>query len=221
MLLNPTVRAELALVPQVLRPERVAELRVMAYVDYLKTPEWRRRRDRAIRLSGFKCSACQKRGSLQVHHVNYAHLGEEWETDLEVLCRGCHEGHHFDESRRQHLGVYVRLVSDAMRAGHDTSFADVSTAVRELCLECDVPFDPLRVSRAYEALGTNRLPRRMSEKVNAVVAAPPDCAVGRAEAVEICRRLNIVVCVKSMPGSFGPMDPDAVNRFRRAEGLIP
>jgi len=190
----------------------------MPYADYLLTPEWKRRRNHALATARYRCATCDARRELQVHHLAYERLGQEWDVDLEVLCRTCHEGHHFNESRKQHLGIYVKLVSEAIRAGAYTSFADLSAAVKDLCAVHTIPFNRERVTRALDALSTNRL--AVPTQAVVVREAPHEARpIGRQEAAAILRRLGIVVSFKSMPRTHVPLDPGAVNQFRQENGL--
>lgn len=63
----------------------------MIYGDYLKTPEWQAKRNERLRIDGFKCQKCGRPMDLQVHHINYDHVGHEnVYTDLITLCKYCH-----------------------------------------------------------------------------------------------------------------------------------
>lgn len=73
---------------------QASRLRSMAYLDYLNTPHWHRKREEAMRYHGAKCNRCGRQEALQVHHKSYQNLGREKMADLEVLCRGCHENEH-------------------------------------------------------------------------------------------------------------------------------
>ena len=78
-------------------PERLAELRTMPYADYLKTPEWCRRRAVQLMLADHRCMLCNSPADLEVHHRSYANLGAEKRYDLIVLCggeNGCHRLFH-------------------------------------------------------------------------------------------------------------------------------
>lgn len=73
---------------------RLEELRTMAYADYLQTPEWRERRQRALARAGHRCQVCNSAGLLDVHHHTYERRGAEADGDVVVLCRGCHSLFH-------------------------------------------------------------------------------------------------------------------------------
>lgn len=77
--------------------ERVAELRAMAYDDYLASSEWQATRQRALTRAGHRCQVCGRRSRLNVHHNDYARRGAEEDRDLIVLCGGedgCHALYH-------------------------------------------------------------------------------------------------------------------------------
>lgn len=78
--------------------ERLAQLRSMPYSDYLKSPEWLRRRQVALKVMDYRCQLCNSAESLQVHHRDYSRLGCERMTDLIILCTECHTLFH---ERRQ------------------------------------------------------------------------------------------------------------------------
>lgn len=64
----------------------------LAYEEYLLSPWWRKRRRVFLRKPGNRrCSACDSSLGLEVHHLNYDHLGAERDDDLKTLCRPCHE----------------------------------------------------------------------------------------------------------------------------------
>lgn len=76
------------------RRRRAWQLKTMPYLEYLATPEWKDRAERAKRSVGYRCQTCASKGQLHVHHRTYARRGEEWNKDLIVLCSDCHELFH-------------------------------------------------------------------------------------------------------------------------------
>ena len=64
------------------------------YESYLTSSWWKGRRLQALGLAGSRCKNCGATEDLQVHHLNYDHLGAELDSDLEVLCEPCHKGKH-------------------------------------------------------------------------------------------------------------------------------
>ncbi len=73
---------------------RVAQLRRMAYQDYLATPEWQETRKLALATAEHHCQLCNAGGELNVHHRTYERIGEERPADLIVLCKDCHATFH-------------------------------------------------------------------------------------------------------------------------------
>lgn len=66
----------------------------VAYKSYLLSPEWRAKREELFALRGKKCERCSSTNKIQVHHKNYYRIFKELLSDLEVLCRVCHEHEH-------------------------------------------------------------------------------------------------------------------------------
>jgi len=64
------------------------------YRRVMASPGWRRRRAQTIRRAGRRCQACGRRGPLDVHHLSYAHLGDERPDELIALCGPCHSRLH-------------------------------------------------------------------------------------------------------------------------------
>jgi len=61
---------------------------------YMRSKQWRARRDTAIMRAGYRCCVCGRvhmdTRKLQVHHKTYDRLGKERAEDLMVMCRRCH-----------------------------------------------------------------------------------------------------------------------------------
>ena len=72
-----------------------AYYRALPYKKYLRTAYWNVLRKIVLARNGNKCG-CGKRKYLQVHHLNYDFIGEEFRhfDCLRVLCRGCHAKKH-------------------------------------------------------------------------------------------------------------------------------
>ena len=64
------------------------------YNEYLKSSEWRSRRQRVLDRDGHLCQACLRRKATQVHHLTYEHVGNEPLFELTSVCRVCHEAIH-------------------------------------------------------------------------------------------------------------------------------
>lgn len=77
------------------------------YQKYLQSAHWQTRRKEAIEAMDHACERCSMprwltqiayQQDLNVHHLNYQNLGHEEFTDLEVLCRRCHDIETFGRS---------------------------------------------------------------------------------------------------------------------------
>lgn len=65
------------------------------YQHYIHSAAWRRRAARVRMRQGYRCKECGRRARLDVHHLTYARLGCERASDLEGLCRPCHNRRHW------------------------------------------------------------------------------------------------------------------------------
>jgi hypothetical protein len=68
-----------------------------SYNEYLASPQWRLKADAAKERAGQRCQVCNARReetTLDAHHRTYERIGNEEDTDLIVLCRGCHSLFH-------------------------------------------------------------------------------------------------------------------------------
>ena len=77
------------------RPQ--AQVSDIAYADYIRSPEWSATRSRFLRSRLFtgRCVVCGRRApTFDVHHKTYRRLGHERLTDLQALCRRCHDRVH-------------------------------------------------------------------------------------------------------------------------------
>jgi hypothetical protein len=102
--------------------ERVRQLRAMPYKEYLRTPEWRARRQRALEAAEHRCQLDRRHsGNLDVHHNTYERRGEERPGDLIVLCRGCHRKHHFRKAPSQAEVASVAPPAAKVRAPEATT----------------------------------------------------------------------------------------------------
>lgn len=63
------------------------------YPAYLVSPWWKAKRLQKLKSCHFRCERCPSRAT-QVHHKHYRSLGREKNTDLEAVCRPCHEAEH-------------------------------------------------------------------------------------------------------------------------------
>ena len=72
------------------------------YEAVLASERWRQVRAEAIRRAGYRCIACGRGGTLDVHHARgYRNLGREQPEELQALCRECHEALHVRHHARR------------------------------------------------------------------------------------------------------------------------
>ena len=66
------------------------------YQDYINSHKWKAFRDEILTTRGRKCEVCGKtEGEMHVHHLHYQNFRHEKPEDVQVICRGCHNLHHF------------------------------------------------------------------------------------------------------------------------------
>jgi len=64
------------------------------YIEYLKSEDWKERRQELMEQAGWVCSECGEKAT-QLHHVNYNNIGmEELEDDVIAICNDCHNKIH-------------------------------------------------------------------------------------------------------------------------------
>lgn len=73
---------------------RIKELREMPYAEYLKTDHWQELRRQKLKQAKYRCQLCNSPNNLEVHHRTYKNRGQEYLSDLTVLCDPCHERFH-------------------------------------------------------------------------------------------------------------------------------
>jgi hypothetical protein len=83
------------------RVARRIQLMTMPYEEYLLTPEWRERADKAKARAGWRCQFCNSTDNLEAHHRTYERRGAERDEDLVALCDRCHGGLHVVLSKGQ------------------------------------------------------------------------------------------------------------------------
>lgn len=66
------------------------------YFAYMRSPEWKAKRDTVIYLKGTICRLCKQDSIIEpdVHHMTYERFGNEHMDDLIVVCRPCHDRIH-------------------------------------------------------------------------------------------------------------------------------
>jgi hypothetical protein len=61
------------------------------YADYLRSNEWKIRRRKVLARCKSICEGCGEQPVSDIHHLTYAHVGNELLFELVGLCRFCHE----------------------------------------------------------------------------------------------------------------------------------
>lgn len=63
------------------------------YHDYMQSDRWQQKRKLVLARDKYTCQRCGRKG-YDVHHMTYKRFGDERLTDLETLCRSCHNAEH-------------------------------------------------------------------------------------------------------------------------------
>jgi len=74
------------------REERRVEWR-SRYENHLRSDKWRELRRLVWQRAKGLCERCSEPGA-HVHHLTYERMGDELLSDLQLLCRRCHEEEH-------------------------------------------------------------------------------------------------------------------------------
>lgn len=88
------------------------------YDEYLRTPRWKKVREKVLERAGGLCEGCREQPAAQVHHITYRRVGFELLTDLAALCGGCHRKAHWK-------------VGDAVKALLESDAAAESRQIKE------------------------------------------------------------------------------------------
>jgi 5-methylcytosine-specific restriction endonuclease McrA len=81
----------LSIVWFLLRREKLTKRQVAYREGYLKSEHWQEVRKEKLKQAGYKCERCGAKESLDIHHLHYRTLGHERMSDLQALCRSCHQ----------------------------------------------------------------------------------------------------------------------------------
>lgn len=68
------------------------------YDDYLRSERWQALRAKIVARAGGKCEGCLSAYAEHVHHLSYAHRGNEFAFELLAVCQTCHERLHDREA---------------------------------------------------------------------------------------------------------------------------
>lgn len=186
--------------PNLYQPIRAGREDAPAYLAYLNSPEWRKQRNRALKLADYKCARCGSKRRPHVHHLTYERLGKEWDQDLEVLCESCHKGEHLESPDQTGLGVFIKIASDVISADPFADIADLSEIIKRQCVSLRIPFTAERIHSALAVCGL-----RLRQRPTLVRTDADDPRFARGlthqESVELLSRLGFAA--GETPQSFG------------------
>jgi len=92
-----------------------------SYFDYIYSKAWGIVKDR-IHLRDKVCQGCSQKNGLDVHHKSYKHFGKEFDEELVLICRKCHNLVHkrhkeqkTKKGKRKSLFLMTDLVLEELR----------------------------------------------------------------------------------------------------------
>ncbi len=68
------------------------------YKEYLKSPEWKAKREKVILRAQGICEGCREEKANHVHHTTYDHAMNEFLFELVAFCEKCHDRIHESEA---------------------------------------------------------------------------------------------------------------------------
>ena len=72
-----------------------------SYKEYLDNWIWKEKSNNFKEQIG-KCQLCNSKENLQVHHLNYEHVGNESKKDVICICKRCHKNIHLEDKNGLH-----------------------------------------------------------------------------------------------------------------------
>lgn len=78
------------------------------YNQYLRSKDWKRKRNDIIRLIK-KCEVCGSKKSLEVHHLHYKNIFNELYSDLKLMCKRCHHYEHLPKNKKRTLAQKAQM----------------------------------------------------------------------------------------------------------------
>lgn len=195
-----------------------------SYREYLNSASWRMTRNRALRRANYRCQRCGTKRDPNVHHKTYDRMGAELDSDLEVLCFSCHNGHHLEEAYVDPSKVYVRLVSEVVQRDPFAQFADIADETKRMCVKHKVAVDVALIDKAISLVCATRLKDRGVPYQSPVERKTFDEPLSHAQAVEMLARLRVAlqapaVAAKAMPVPPKPLTQFQVDRMRAFQML--
>jgi 5-methylcytosine-specific restriction endonuclease McrA len=74
--------------------QSTSQQRTSEYEAHIKSKKWRAFCAEIRKSRGDACEKCRGTKELHVHHLTYERLGDELPSDVQLLCRACHEKVH-------------------------------------------------------------------------------------------------------------------------------
>ena len=107
--------------------------RQLKYCDYLRTLYWSIIRSYVFFSRGKKCEKCNESRKLEVHHLSYDHLGEEYKylNELIILCTACHKLNHI--KNEEFKSIYLKKLKELV---------DKKTITEKLTPKVNPDYDP-------------------------------------------------------------------------------
>ena len=77
---------------------------------YMRSSAWKLRKLATLIVQNDQCKLCSSPHNLQLHHLTYERLGNEYQSDLVVLCGQCHQlqHDHYGMDRTTDYSVLIR-----------------------------------------------------------------------------------------------------------------
>lgn len=101
------------------------------YSEYLHSLVWRNKRRAALKAAGWRCEKCRSSNDLEVHHLNYARLGDERPQDLRVLCAKCHDETHKTLSAQRQYDAALETYASKKYGENWDCYRDVDQIIEE------------------------------------------------------------------------------------------
>jgi 5-methylcytosine-specific restriction endonuclease McrA len=81
--------------------QRERQARYAEYTAYLESDAWKKKRALVLDRAGGFCEGCGVNIPVQVHHLTYEHLFDEFLWELKAVCMRCHHKAHPDKDWQQ------------------------------------------------------------------------------------------------------------------------
>jgi len=154
---------------------------------YLKSKQWKAKRQSALNFHGNKCFVCGANSYLHVHHIHYKTHGQESvEHDLIVLCEDHHNEYHRMYGSATREKFYLFLMGATQTPKKSKRIRTLPNVKKEKKPKKDNGLE--RQSKKLKSLGlkpqTDRKKRTKVKIENAILAA-----MGKSEA-QLCPRCD-------------------------------